>query len=126
MRKKLTEVITLGKRKKEGGGLGRLERVLKKLLLQNVRLSKCTLIFKASIKHTLLPLLWFYYLLPLLTPQALGLQLLSTCPKPCCCYLVNKFPGKNTGVGCYFLLQGIFLTQDRTCVSSIGSWILYH
>ena len=21
------------------------------------------------------------------------------------------FPGKNTGVGCYFLLQGIFLTQ---------------
>ena len=22
-----------------------------------------------------------------------------------------NFPGKNTGVGCYFLLQGIFLTQ---------------
>ena len=22
------------------------------------------------------------------------------------------FPGKNTGVGCYFLLQGIFLTQE--------------
>ena len=23
----------------------------------------------------------------------------------------RDFPGKNTGVGCYFLLQGIFLTQ---------------
>ena len=22
------------------------------------------------------------------------------------------FPGKNTGVGCHFLLQGIFLTQE--------------
>ena len=26
-------------------------------------------------------------------------------------------PGKNTGAGCHFLLQGIFLTQDRTQVS---------
>ena len=24
----------------------------------------------------------------------------------------EDFPGKNTGVGCYGLLQGIFLTQD--------------
>ena len=51
--------------------------------------------------------------------------------KFCCCCLVNKlyptlqphglestkllcpwdFPGKNTGVGCHFLLQGLFLTQ---------------
>ena len=32
-------------------------------------------------------------------------------------------PGKNAGVGCHFLLQGIFLTQDQThvsCVSCIG------
>ena len=31
--------------------------------------------------------------------------------------------GKNTGVGCHFLLQGIFLTQGwtRICVSCIGS-----
>ena len=38
-------------------------------------------------------------------------------------------PGKNTGVGCHALLQGIFLTQKRTCVSGIfctGRWILYH
>ena len=27
------------------------------------------------------------------------------------------FPGKNTGMSCYFLLQGIFLTRDRTWVS---------
>ena len=32
------------------------------------------------------------------------------------------FPGKNTGVGCHFLLQ----PRDRTCISCIGRWILYH
>ena len=26
-------------------------------------------------------------------------------------------PGKNTGVGCHALLQGIFPIQDRACVS---------
>ena len=30
--------------------------------------------------------------------------------------LSMDFPGKNTGVGWYFLLQGIFLTQDQTWV----------
>ena len=37
------------------------------------------------------------------------------------------FPGKNTQVGCHFILQGIFPTQprDRTSVS-IGRQILYH
>ena len=35
---------------------------------------------------------------------------------------------RNTGVGCHALLQGIFpvLTRDRTQVSCIGRWILYH
>ena len=33
------------------------------------------------------------------------------------------FPGKNTIVGCHFLLRGIFLTQG--CVSCIGRQILY-
>ena len=28
-----------------------------------------------------------------------------------------SFPGKNTGVGCHFLLQGIWLTQDQTRIS---------
>ena len=26
------------------------------------------------------------------------------------------FPGRNTGVGCHFLLQGIFLTQGLICI----------
>ena len=29
-------------------------------------------------------------------------------------------PGKNTGVGRHFLLQGLFLTQDQTWVSHIA------
>ena len=42
------------------------------------------------------------------------------------------FPGKNTGLGCHFFLQGIFPTQglnqprDWTCASCIGRWICYH
>ena len=56
---------------------------------------------------------------------------LRSCITCCCCYLVSElcptlqphglqsarllcpwgFPGKNTGVGCHFLLQGIFPTQ---------------
>ena len=36
-------------------------------------------------------------------------------------------PGKNTGVGCHSLLQGIFPTQGRwTQVSCMGRWGLYH
>ena len=46
------------------------------------------------------------------------------------------FPGKNTGVGCHFLLQGIFLTQGLKpglphcrqtlyCLSHLGSTIPY-
>ena len=34
--------------------------------------------------------------------------------------------GKNTGVDCHALLQGIFPTRDWTHVSCIGRWILYH
>ena len=36
------------------------------------------------------------------------------------------FPGKNTGVGCHFLLPGIFLTQGLNWVSYIGKQILCH
>ena len=38
------------------------------------------------------------------------------------------FPGKNTGVGFHFLLQGIFPTQGSIphLVSYIGRQILYH
>ena len=37
-------------------------------------------------------------------------------------------PGKNTGVSCHLLLQGICLTQrlnSISCVSCIGRWVLY-
>ena len=33
----------------------------------------------------------------------------------------QDFPGKNTGVGCHFLLKGIFPTQGSTRVSLIAS-----
>ena len=36
------------------------------------------------------------------------------------------FPGKNTGVGLHFLLQGIFLTQGSNLHLCIDRWILYH
>ena len=36
------------------------------------------------------------------------------------------FPGKNTGVGCHFLLQGSSQPRDWTRVTCIGRWILYH
>ena len=34
------------------------------------------------------------------------------------------FPGKNTGVGCHFLLQGIFPTRYQTRICCIGRRIL--
>ena len=40
-----------------------------------------------------------------------------------------NFPGQNTGVGCYFLLQGIFLIQGlNLCLLHLllGRWILCH
>ena len=40
-----------------------------------------------------------------------------------------NFPGKNTGVGCHFLLWGSFWSRDQTCSSYdsyTGRWILYH
>ena len=40
--------------------------------------------------------------------------------------LCPDFPGKNTGMGCHFLLQDIFLTQGLNCISCIGRQILYH
>ena len=43
--------------------------------------------------------------------------------------LSMDFPSKNTGVGCHFLLQGIFLIKapkDRICIPCIDRWVLYH
>ena len=36
------------------------------------------------------------------------------------------FPGKNTEVGCHFLLQGVFPTQGSSPHLLLGRWILYH
>ena len=36
------------------------------------------------------------------------------------------FPGKNTGMGCHFLLQGIFLIQGSNLSLLLGRQILYH
>ena len=43
-------------------------------------------------------------------------------PSPC----PWDFPGKNAGMGCHFLLQGIFLTQGLNLHLLLGRWILYH
>ena len=40
----------------------------------------------------------------------------SLCPQ--------NFTGKKTGVGCHFLLQGIFLTQGSNLCLLLGRWIL--
>ena len=40
-----------------------------------------------------------------------------------------SFPGKNTGVGCHFLLQrirGSSQSKDQTDAFCIGRWVLYH
>ena len=36
------------------------------------------------------------------------------------------FSGRNTGMSCHFLLQGIFPTQGSNSNILLGSWILYH
>ena len=38
----------------------------------------------------------------------------------------RNFPGKNPGVGCHFLLQGIFLTQGLNLCLLCWRQILYH
>ena len=40
--------------------------------------------------------------------------------------LSMRFFSKNTGVGCHFLLQGIFPTQGSNLCLLLGRWILYH
>ena len=37
-----------------------------------------------------------------------------------------RFPRHDTGVGCHFLLQGIFLTQGLNLSLLLGRWILYY
>ena len=51
--------------------------------------------------------------------QPHGLQLIRL---PC----LWDFPGKSTGGGCHFLLQGSSRPRDWIQVSCTGRWILYH
>ena len=59
-------------------------------------------------------------------------KLLQLCPTLCDpAWLLCPWasPGKNTGVGCHALLQGIFRARDQTRVSyssCIGMQVLYH
>ena len=47
-------------------------------------------------------------------------------PMDCSLLCPGDFPGKNTGVGCHFLLQEESPPRNRTHVSYIGRQILYH
>ena len=78
--------------------------------------------------HTILNYLWIsweknkslYYLHVCLIAQSC----LTFCsPMDCSLpgpFIHGGFPGKNIGVGCHALLQGIFPTQERTQVSHIA------
>ena len=62
----------------------------------------------------------------LLWISAIFCQLLFTAEcKPKCMQII-LFLGNNTGVGCYFLLQGIFLMQGSNPHLLLDRWILYH
>jgi len=37
-----------------------------------------------------------------------------------------KFPGKNIGMGCHFLLQGNFPTKVSNLGLLLDRWIIYH
>ena len=41
-------------------------------------------------------------------------------------WTIYSLPGKNTGAGCHFLLQGIFLIQGLNMLLFHHRWILYH
>ena len=59
---------------------------------------------------------------------AMSLQLCLTLCDPSACSLQAplsvEFPGKNSGVGCHFLLQGIFSTQGLNLCLLPCRWIL--
>ena len=61
----------------------------------------------------------------------MGAQSLQLCPilcdpMDCSPFCPRDSPGRNTGVGYYFLLQGSSQPRDQTRTSCIGRWILYH
>ena len=60
----------------------------------------------------------------LLSPVWLFCDLMACSPPSSSVH--GNSPGKNTGVGCHFLLQGILLTQGSNLCLLLGELILYH
>ena len=62
-------------------------------------------------------------------PQLCPTLLWPLGPKPARLLSSWDSPGKNTGVGCHFFLQGSSQPRDWTCISYVsctGRWVLYH
>ena len=55
---------------------------------------------------------WLHSVTPWTPPCGCAQMCLTLCNPMDCLLCLWDFPGKNTGVGCHFLLQGIFLTQE--------------
>ena len=75
--------------------------------------------------------LMVHYLFRSLCCAVLSHSVLSTLCNPMDCSPQGSFvhrgsPGKNTGVGCHALLQGIFPTQGSNPGLPHCRWILYH
>ena len=74
-----------------------------------------------SLKYIIMFKVWRVSVRPCLTLQPRGLQ-----PTRLLCPW--DFPGKNAGVGCYFLTHGIFWIQGLNrfaCISGTGRWVPY-
>ena len=78
------------------------------------------------------------HLTPIMLSFTIGLEfvilLVKSCPTPLVRHGLQPtrilcprdFPDKSTGVGCHFLSQVSFQPKDRTFISCIGRWLLYH
>ena len=71
---------------------------------------------------------FFFYFLPQGIMCVCYVQIcLALCSPMDCRFLCScDFPGKNPGVDCHFLLQGIFPTQGSNPVSCMDRQFLYH
>ena len=80
------------------------------------------------------------YLRHICNKEIIGIIDVSVCALSCVWFFATPwtiarllclwaFPGKNSGAGCHFLLQGIFMTQgSKPCLPCLlhCRWILYH